>query len=267
MADTVPLATPRTTLASSHALRGSSRRSVTGVPWPIGVGTAPSPRPAGASPALSTASGRPPGHVEEATSILRSLKMRAWSSSKPMVSTSHFMRARSLLSRLPKFEKTRRIDSRVAISSSREVNSSRARAGCGLAPRPPAMNTRNPASRVPSATVRVAAITPMSLNIAWPQSVSQPEKLILNLRGMRCAKGLCRKCWKVASAHALMSRTSYGQAPARWQPWTLRTVSPQASREVRPTDAMSHSAAGTRSSWTKWNCTFCRVVRWPQPRL
>ena len=31
----------------------------------------------------------------------------------------------------------------------------------------------------------LAATTPTSLNIAWPQSVEQPEKLILNLRGRR----------------------------------------------------------------------------------
>ena len=31
------------------------------------------------------------------------------------------------------------------------------------------------------------AMTPTSLNIAWPQSVAQPEKLILNLRGRRWA--------------------------------------------------------------------------------
>ena len=28
-------------------------------------------------------------------------------------------------------------------------------------------------------------MTPTSLNIAWPQSVAQPEKLILNFRGSR----------------------------------------------------------------------------------
>ena len=38
------------------------------------------------------------------------------------------------------------------------VNSSRASAGCGLAPRPPATNTRKPGSTVPSSSVRVAAI-------------------------------------------------------------------------------------------------------------
>ena len=32
-----------------------------------------------------------------------------------------------------------------------------------------------------------------------------------------------------------MSSTSKGQAPARWHPVMLRTVSPQASRVVRPT--------------------------------
>ncbi len=178
------------------------------MPCPTGVGTAPGATPAGASPALSTASGIPPGHDDDATSSLRSRRIRAWTSSQPIVVTSHFMRARSLLSRLPWFEKTRRIDSIVASRSSRGVNSSRARAACGLAPRPPATKTRNPASRVPSSSVRVVAMTPTSLNMAWPQSVSQPEKLILNLRGSRCASGWWRKCWNVASAHGLMSSAS-----------------------------------------------------------
>ncbi len=81
-----------------------------------------------------------------------------------------------------------------------------------------------------------AATTPTSLNMAWPQSVSQPEKLILNLRGSRWANGWRRKCWKAASAHGLTSNASNGQAPARWQAMTLRTVSPHASRVVMPTD-------------------------------
>ena len=183
MADTVPLATPRTTLASSQALYGSSRRSVTGVPWPERGGRAEAEAGRRRRRASTTSSGMPPGQVELATRNLRSLRMRAWSSSQPIVSTSHFMRARSLLSRLPWLENTRRIASIVASRSSRGVNSSSARAGCGLAPRPPATNTRKPASRVPSSSVRVVAITPTSLNIAWPQSVSQPEKLILNFRG------------------------------------------------------------------------------------
>ena len=56
------------------------------------------------------------------------------------------------------------------------------------------MNTRKPRSTLPSSKVRVAAITPTSLNMAWPQSVSQPEKLILNLRGRRWPSGLRTKC-------------------------------------------------------------------------
>ena len=47
---------------------------------------------------------------------------------------------------------------------------------------------------------------------------------------------------------------------------TLRTVSPQASRVVSPTAARSRMTSGTRSSCTKWNWTFWRVVMWPQPR-
>ena len=70
------------------------------------------------------------------------------------------------------------------------------------------MNTRKPGSTVPSGRGRLTAITPTSLNIAWPQSVAQPEKLILNLRGSRCAIGLRRKRSLVASAHGLMSSTS-----------------------------------------------------------
>ena len=40
----------------------------------------------------------------------------------------------------------------------------------------------------------VVATTPTSLNMAWPQSVAQPEKLILNLRGRRWPSGLRTKC-------------------------------------------------------------------------
>ena len=170
-----------------------------------------------------------------------------------MVSTNHFMRARSLLSRLPWLENTRRIASIVSRSRSRGVNSSRASAGWGLAPRPPATNTRKPGSitgvPAPSSSRRVVAITPTSLNMAWPQSVAQPEKLILNLRGSRWTSGLRRKWSVVAWAHAVMSRTSCGQAPARWQPCTLRLVSPQASRLVIPTVARSRIRSGMRSSW------------------
>ncbi len=107
---------------------------------------------------------------------------------------------------------------------------------------------------------------PTSLNIAWPQSVAQPEKLTLNLRGSRWAIGLRRNRSVTACAHGVMSSTSNGQAPARWQPATLRTVSPQASRLVRPTEPRSRSTSGTSRSCTKWNCAFWRVVRWPQPR-
>ena len=41
-----------------------------------------------------------------------------------------------------------------------------------------------------------------------------------------------------------MSSTSNGQAPARWQPCTLRTVSPHASRVVSPTEARSRMTLG-----------------------
>ena len=94
------------------------------------------------------------------------------------------------------------------MSSSLGVKSSRASAACGFAPSPPATYTRKPRSTLPSSRMRDAAMTPMSLNMAWPQSVSQPEKLILNLRGNRCEMGLRKKCLNAASAHALMSSTS-----------------------------------------------------------
>ena len=184
----------------------------------MAVGVTPAATPAGASPSFWTTSGMPPGQLDEASSRWRVLNTRRWTSSKPSSSTTHLRRARSLLSRLPVCSNTRSTDSMVGSRSSLAVNGSRASAGCGLAPRPPAMNTRKPCSIEPSSRVRVAATTPTSLNMAWPQSVSQPEKLILNLRGSRWANGWCRKCWKAASAQGLMSKASYGQAPARWQP-------------------------------------------------
>ena len=100
-ADTVPLATPRTTLASSHRPKGSDFLNTTFVPQPIGVGSIDVEIPAGSSPCSRTYSGMPWAHVVAAMRSLRSLRMRSRSSSTPMVSSSHFMRARSLLSRLP----------------------------------------------------------------------------------------------------------------------------------------------------------------------
>ena len=128
------------------------------------------------------------------------------------------------------------------------------------------MYTRNPVSVDPSSSVRVAAMTPTSLNIACPQSVEQPEKLILNLRGRRWLNGFRTKCWNAASAHGVTSRNSCGHAPARWQAITLRTVSPHASRVVRPTAPSARMTSETFVNSTKWICTFCRVVMCPQPR-
>ena len=128
------------------------------------------------------------------------------------------------------------------------MKSSSACAGCGVVPRPPARNTLKPGSSEPSARGRVTAMMPTSLNIAWPQSVAQPEKLTLNLRGRRCAIGLRRNRSVTAWAHGVMSSTSNGQAPARWQPATLRTVSPHASRLVRPTEPSRRSTSGTSRS-------------------
>src|SRR3546814_19013803 len=90
----------------------------------------------------------PPGQDDDATSILRSLKMRSCISSKPIVSTSHFIRARSLLSRFEKLEKTRKLDASVPMRSSRAGNSSRAIAGWGLAPSHPATHTGQPGATV-----------------------------------------------------------------------------------------------------------------------
>ena len=59
------------------------------------------PRPPGHRPAPRTTAGMPPGQVLEARSSLRSFRIRWRSSSIPIVSTTHFSRARSLLSRLP----------------------------------------------------------------------------------------------------------------------------------------------------------------------
>ena len=114
---TVPLARPRTTLAVSHCCSGVRPANCTGVapdpmspPSAVTVGAH-----AGGGVALLArrSRGRRPGTWPSAMRNLRSLKMRSRSSSTPMVSTSHFRRARSLLSRLPWWSCTRRIASMV----------------------------------------------------------------------------------------------------------------------------------------------------------
>jgi hypothetical protein len=266
MADTVPFAVPRTTLVWTQRVKGSRDANSTRTPWPTAVTSPSVARPAGASPTFCTSGGMPPGHDDEAGSVWRILMTRRRTSSMPSWSITHLRRARSLLSRLPVWSNTRRTASIVGSRSSRVVKSSSDSAGCGVAPSPPAMYTRKPCSTVPSSSVRVTATTPTSLNIAWPQSVEHPEKFTLNLRGRRCPSGLRTKCRKTASAHGVTSRRSCGHAPARWHAITLRTVSPHASREVRPTAASRRSRSGIRRSSTKWNCTFWRVVMWPHPR-
>ena len=92
-----------------------------GLPPVISTGTAPGRaeparsrrgrrRPA-RRPPRSTTAGTPPGQPAAARRRRRSLSTRVRTSSMPRVSTSHFMRARSLLSRLPAWSNTRRIAS------------------------------------------------------------------------------------------------------------------------------------------------------------
>ena len=102
---TVPLARPRTTLAVSHCWNGVrpaelDRRGAGADEPAVGADRGAH---AGRRVAVLArrSSGTPPGYVADAGRNLRSLRMRSRSSSMPMVSTSHFMRARSLLSRLP----------------------------------------------------------------------------------------------------------------------------------------------------------------------
>ena len=193
----------------------------------------------------------PPGHDDDAGSVWRTLSTRRRTSSMPSWSTTHFMRARSLLSRLPVWSNTRSdgLDGGQQVFAGGEVLQRHGRVRRG----PEAAGDVDPEARLrPSRPrcVRVVAMTPTSLNMAWPQSVEQPEKLILNLRGRRWPSGLRTKWRKAASAHGVTSRNSWGQAPARWQAITLRTVSPQASREVRPTLARSRMTSGTLVSST-----------------
>ena len=162
----MPFAAPRITLAFSQRRNGSDDVKLMMVLWPT-CDTSPSAiRPAGASPAAVTSAGIPPGHDDDAGSVWRILITRRRTSSIPNWSTTHFIRARNLLSRLPVCSNTRNAASTVGNKSSRDVKSSSASAGCGFAPNPPAMYTRNPDSIEPSSRVRVAATTPTSLNIA-----------------------------------------------------------------------------------------------------
>ena len=63
-----------------------------------------------------------------------------------------------------------------------------------------------------------------------------------------------------------MSKPSPGETPPQGQAVTLRTVLPQASREVTPTSPSRSSAASEPRAVTKWSCRFCRVLMWPKPR-
>ena len=62
----------------------------------------------------------PPGHDDEAGSVWRTFSTRRRSSSMPSWSTTHFIRARSLLSRLPVWSNTRSTASMVGSRSSRD---------------------------------------------------------------------------------------------------------------------------------------------------
>ena len=66
IADTVPFAAPRITLAFSQRRNGSDDVKLMMVLWPT-CDTSPSViRPAGASPAVRTSAGIPPGHEDDA---------------------------------------------------------------------------------------------------------------------------------------------------------------------------------------------------------
>ena len=117
------------------------------------------------------------------------------------------------------------------------MNSSSACAGCGLAPRPPATNTWKPAS-IGAVVERAGGGDHADVVEHRLAAVGGAAgEVDLELAGQALGVRVVQEVRKVASAHGLMSSTSYGQAPARWQPMTLRTVSPHASRVVRPTDA------------------------------
>ena len=157
---TVPLARPRTTLAVSHCCKRREALELAPGVAPradeAAVGAHRVPMPAGASPCSSTTAGMPPGYVADAGRNLRSLRIRSRSSSIAHGVDEPLQRGRAACCRgCRSGPATRRIASMVGRRSSREVNSSSACAGCGLAPRPPAMNTLKPGSTVPSGRGRL----------------------------------------------------------------------------------------------------------------
>ena len=123
-----------------HGALGHADHDVGGFPALVGVararagaspgcppGWAPGrqPRRPGASPSSSTTAGMPPGQGWRRAAACARSGSRSRSSSMPILSTTHLSRARSLLSRLPKWSKVRSTASIVASSCSRGVNSSR----------------------------------------------------------------------------------------------------------------------------------------------
>jgi hypothetical protein len=134
-------------------------------------------------------------------------------------------------------------------------------AACGVVDSPPAAYTLKP--RTPS---RTRATKPRSLMAPSAQSVPQPLKAILNLRGRLLDSGWRKKWRTVASAYGVTSNAALGHTSASSQAVMLRTELPHASRVVSPASSRRRMMASHRSSFTKCSWMFWRVVTCANPR-
>jgi hypothetical protein len=192
--------------------------------------------PGGRVARFSTSTGMPPGHDDEASRNLRSLRMRRCVSSQPRVCTTHFMRARSLLSRLPVCveDPDDRLDGGEQVLAGGELLERQRGVRVGAE----AAGDEHPEAGLGGAVVERAGAGDHAHVVEHGLAAVglAAGEVDLELAGQALGERVAQEVPVGGLGPGGDVEVLVGQAPARWQPITLRTVSPQASRVVRPTD-------------------------------
>ena len=238
------------------------------MPWPIGVGVTPRPRPAGASPCFWTVSGMPPGQVERGDEELALLEdaglelVPAHRVDEPLHAGPELVVAVAVVREDPedRLERGQQVlAGRELLEGERGVRVGAEAAGdehaeAGLAGA--VVERAGGGDHADVVEHRLAAVGlaagEVDLELAG-QALGERvvEEVLEGGLGPRAdVEHLVGAGAGEVAAHHVADGVAAGLPGG----------------EARPT-AMSRRTAGTCSRSTKWNCTFCRVVRWPQPRL
>ena len=155
----------------------------------------------------------------------------------------------------------------VGSRSSRAVNSSRASAGCGLAPRPPAMKTRKPG--LDRAVVERAGggddadVVEHGLAAVGVAAGEVDLELAGQALGERVAQEVLEGGLGPRRDVEDLERAGAGEVAALHVADGVAAGLAGGEADRRRARA---SPRGRCSSSTKWNWMFWRVVMWPQPR-